>query len=101
VELPGIEPGSWSADSDLLRVQFAARFSQPRCSGEHVTDRLSHEKVPLTPHDTAPAASPLNEADGPERERFRVYPSQVASGGEGEVSALCIGTYRLQRTFKR
>ena len=53
VELPGIEPGSSGADSGLLRVQFVWRFSRPRSSDEHVSDRLSRRKVPITPYGDA------------------------------------------------
>jgi hypothetical protein len=46
VELPGIEPGSFGAGPGLLRAQSAGRFSQPRCSRRHVTDRLSRCDCP-------------------------------------------------------
>jgi hypothetical protein len=48
VELPGIEPGSYGAESGLLRVQFVYRFSRPRRSDERVADRPSRRKVPIT-----------------------------------------------------
>lgn len=53
VELRGIEPRSSNAESGLLRVQSARRFSQPRCSHRHVVDRLSRVNVPTWPHDVA------------------------------------------------
>ena len=46
VELAGIEPASFDAEPGLLRVQSASRFSQPRRSRRHATDRLSRCKSP-------------------------------------------------------
>ena len=51
VELAGIEPASSSVEPGLLRVQSVMSFSQSRRSHRHVADRLSQEKVPITPPD--------------------------------------------------
>jgi hypothetical protein len=51
VELAGIEPASSSVEPGLLRVQSVMAFSQPRRSHRQVADRLSQEKVPITPPD--------------------------------------------------
>jgi len=62
VELAGIEPASFGVDPGLLRVQFVMSFSQSRRSHEHVADRLSHRKVPVSPCGQDSPASLLDEA---------------------------------------
>jgi hypothetical protein len=62
VELAGIEPASFGAVPGLLRVQSVVSSSQSRRSHRHVTDGLSHRKVPLSPRGPDSTASLLNEA---------------------------------------
>lgn len=71
-------PGPLALSQVFSGCSASCRFSQPWCSDEHVTNRLSHEKVPIASRDATRSASPLDETDDPGRGRSRVCPSPVA-----------------------
>src|SRR4051795_1604752 len=95
VELAGIEPASSSVEPGLLRVQSVMSFSRPRCS--HLTRHRQAQpgKSPSHPSQRRWPASLLDEAWVRVEGNHPVRPFGHRSGGESEVSALSVGTYRF------
>ena len=82
-------PGPLALSQVFSGCSASGRFSRPWCSDEHVTNRLSHARVPIASRDATRSASPLDETDDPGRGHSRVCPSPVAVRQRGRSQCAC------------